>query len=338
MEAINSTNQGIIQTQPVQLQQSSMHQQQTHQQNLTALNQNIKTQFLPRGTMNNPQWRNQGPNVAGPSMGVQPEMARTIPLFSGTIQSAPPVPPENVQTDNDRRIQATYEQWLHRNLDMLQKQQNYYETEVLKLRKSKKSLNTKQRQLKKAGSELTELDAKELAKVTHEQSIIQKQLENSRKQFRQHQLVVQDYTTKQKAKQIASSPVGQVAPPSPLMSPSPGGNIQMQQQQQVQSPMNSNIMQPAQSPLHSPSPHMSQSPGPASVNSIMQSPGGHGNSNSAMSPFNTMQQSPRIGTPQMDENPFSPNPGSIESPISGRLTSPLPRMTSPQHRANTTGI
>jgi hypothetical protein len=215
----------------------------------------------------------------------------------------------------------------------------YYETEILELRKLKKSLNTKQRQLKKNGNELTEIDAKTLMQVTQEQSTVQKHLESARKQARNHLATKQDYDTKKSAKQMSnnpqmvSSPMGQMSEQSPMMSPSPSGMNQNIIQQPVQSPLGNPIMAPSQSPLHSPSPMMSaQSPGPAS---IMQSPGAHMN---AMSPYNTMQPSPRIGTPhsQIDDSPFSPNAGPIDSPsLSSRLTSPAPRMTSPQHRPST---
>jgi histone-lysine N-methyltransferase MLL3 len=312
------------QGQPVQ------QQIQQHQQTMAG-GGIIKQQFIPRG-MGQQQWSNQMqmpspqsfPSNQMQSAAVQEPPVRTIPLYNANLQPAPPVPPENIMSESDRQTQNTYEQWLSRQNDSLKNQQSYYETEVAKLRKLKKSLNTKQRQLKKTGGDLTEVDAKELAKVTAEQNIIQKQLENARKQSRQHNLVIQDYTTKQKAKQTA--------PPSPLMSPSPGSSQQMQNQP-VQSPLGNPMMQPIQSPLQSPSPMLSQSPGPSSVNSLLQSP--HA---SAMSPYNTMQQSPRNSmTPghsgQPDENAFSPS-GSGGMPIE-RLTSPSPRMTSPQHHRST---
>lgn len=259
-----------------------------------------------------------------------PTAVRQFPVFNANIQSPPPLPPELIVTDQDRQMQTKYEQWLNQQNTTLTTQLKYYETEVLKLRKVKKSLNSKQRQLRKNGNELTDAEAKELQKVTSEQSFVQKQLESARKHSRQHNIVVQDYNNKQQAKlQINSAPPSSpahMAPQSP-MTASPGGS---------QSGMIHHA--PTQSPLHSPSPIMpSQSPGPASVNSIMQSPSNHGNSNSAMSPYNTNMASPRIGTPhsQIEESPFSPTgqPGPSPSPsIPGRLTSPAPRMTSPQHR------
>ena len=310
--------------------------QQHHQNHPGPQQQQQQQQFAPRGIVTK-QWRNQTPVISSPST-IQPsDVVRSVPIFQANLQAAPPMPPENIITEADKQTQILYEAWLNQQNDSLQQQLRYYETEILDLRKMKKSLITKQKQLKKNGGDLNENDQQILMKVTQEQQSVQKHLENSRKQARNHSTIKQEYENKQKSKQLAnashshmmaSSPVSQIID-SPMMSPSP--NIM---QQSVQSPHGSQIMAPSQSPLHSPSPMMSApSPGP---NSILQSPSGS-HMSSAMSPYNTMQQSPRIGTPhsQIDESPFSPNSGSLESSsMSGRLTSPIPRMTSPQHRPN----
>lgn len=236
----------------------------------------------------------------------------SIPLYNANLLPAPPLPPDNIVSDHDRQLQMAYEQWLTQQNTILSNQLQYYETEVLKLRKVRKSLNSKQRVLRKSGNELTQPDAMELAKVSAEQSIVQKQLESSRKQARQHGLVIQDYKSKQQPKmstQIISpmsnhpgSSPAHMAPHSPLMSASPSSQSMMQT---APSPLPNPMLQPSHSPLHSPSPLMSQSPG--SVNSIMQSPNQQGNS--SMSPYSSMQPSPRIGTPhsQSEESPFSPS-------------------------------
>lgn len=296
-----------------------------------------QNQFMPRAVINK-QWRAQAPIIPPQTSSSNSELVRTVPVFQANLQPAPPIPPENILTDADKIMQANYEGWLNQQHNSLQEQLKYYETEILELRKLKKSLNTKQRQLKKNGNELNDIDAQTLLKVTSEQASVQKYLESARKQARNHTATKTDYEAKKSAKLMANnphmvpSPVGQMNEQSPMMSPSPGGMSQNMINQPVQSPLGNPLMAPSQSPLHSPSPMMSQSPGPAS---IMQSPSAHMN---AMSPYNTMQQSPRIGTPhsQIDDSPFSPNSGSIDSPsMSGRLTSPAPRMTSPQHRPST---
>ncbi|XP_038110096.1 histone-lysine N-methyltransferase 2C isoform X3 [Culex quinquefasciatus] len=345
---------GQMQMQPQQL--PLMQQQQPQQPG--QLQSPMGGQYIMQQQRINPQWRPQTPippggavanlinplnkAAAGPSQQIAPPpaevTARPIAVYQANLQPAPPVPPENITNEQERQIQLNYENWMNQQKISLENQLKHYETEIGKLRKVKKQLNTKQRQLKKAGNELSEPDMKELTQITADHAVVQKQLDNARKQQRQHTVLIGEYKTKQQAKMQAAggSPAAQIAPPSPLMSPSPSSQQNMIHQPMAQSPLNNPMLQqPSQSPLHSPGPLMSQSPGPASVNSVMQSPGGnHTNSNSAMSPYNTMQQSPRIGTPHSqaaDENPFSPGPSPSPS-LPGRLTSPAPRMTSPQHR------
>jgi len=165
---------------------------------------------------------------------------------------------------------------------------------------------------------LTETDAAELQRVSSEQAILQKHLDTSRKQQRQHGVLIQEYQNKQQQRQTQSQPN---EPCSPLMSPS------------------------QHSPMHSPAPLVSQSPGPnmiqhspATPSIVQHSPGtpllqhSPGNPQSTnpgtMSPHNVQQQSPRIGTPhsQCDESPFSPGP----MPSPGLCNPNTTRMTSPQ--------
>lgn len=56
---------------------------------------------------------------------------------------APPTPPENIVTEQDRQIQLQYEHWLNSQRQILTQQLNYYETEVQKRRKSKKVCKNK---------------------------------------------------------------------------------------------------------------------------------------------------------------------------------------------------
>lgn len=234
-------------------------------------------------------------------------------MFMANLQPAPPVPPENIVSDHDQQLKLAYEQWLTTKKKVLENQQKYYHDEVMKLRKTRKSLSTKQRVLKKAGNDLNESDSMELTKITSEQTIVQKQLETSRKQLRQHSLVEQEYNNKHLQKALPQmmsphpgTPPAHMTPQSPLMSPSPSSSQSNLMQMSAQSPLGNPMMQPSCSPLHSPSPLLSHSPVPGSTGAVLQSPGNQGNPN--MSPYNTMQQSPRIGTPhsQPDENAFSP--------------------------------
>ncbi|XP_024945171.1 histone-lysine N-methyltransferase 2C isoform X3 [Cephus cinctus] len=252
-----------------------------------------------------------------------------IATFNIPHMPAPPAPPDNIVNEQDRQIQLQYEQWLNHQDQILSQQLKYYETEVQKLRKIRKSLNSKQRQLRKSGNELAENDAAELQRISSEQSALQKHLDASRKQARQHGMLMQEYRSKQQQRQ----PQPQTSEPcSPLMSPSQHS-----------------------SPMHSPAALVSHSPGPGSAPSniiqhspatfiiqhspnpplLQHSPGNPQSSNpGTMSPHN-MQPSPRIGTPhsQGEESPFSP--GAMPSPgICGPTTT---RMASPQHRAVITG-
>ncbi|XP_046742436.1 histone-lysine N-methyltransferase 2C-like isoform X3 [Diprion similis] len=252
-----------------------------------------------------------------------------IATFNIPQLPTPPAPPENIVTEQDRQIKLQYEHWFNHQNQILSQQLKYYETEVQKLRKMKKSLSSKQRQLRKSGNELAENDAAELQRISSEQAILQKHLDASRKQNRQHGMLIQDYRNKQQQRQ--SQP--QTSEPcSPLMSPS----------QQS-------------SPMHSPAALVSHSPGPGSVpsniiqhpqaNSMIQhspnppllqhSPGNpQTGTPGTMSPHN-MQSSPRIGTPhsQGEDSPFSP--GAMPSP--GICVSTSTRMASPQHRSVITG-
>ena len=78
------------------------------------------------------------------------------------------------------RLQVAYEQWLGQQQQLIRLQQNYYETEVNKFRKQRKSLNSRQRQLRKNGQELNETDTAELERITSEQQALQKQLDQVR--------------------------------------------------------------------------------------------------------------------------------------------------------------
>ncbi|XP_056641929.1 histone-lysine N-methyltransferase 2C-like isoform X3 [Diorhabda sublineata] len=273
----------------------------------------------------------QLPNRQIPAPAPQPTMEVTtrVQMFNANLIPAPPLPPENIATDQDKQTQMLYEQWLNHQNNVLSQQLRYYETEVQKLRKTRKSLNSKQRQLRKSGNQLTETDAAELQRISAEQAILQKHLESSRKQSRQHGMLIQEYRNKHPAskprQEQIQSPLG---PPStsPLHHPSTS-----------QSPMLSPSLSPLtqhNSPLNSPGPLVSSSPGSGSVHNLLQSPNSVTTNN--MSPLQAssmqaspMQPSPRIGTPHSQSEE---SPGPVQSPSQVCLPPPMSRMTSPQHR------
>jgi hypothetical protein len=61
-----------------------------------------------------------------------------VPLFNAPLLPAPPLPPENIMTEQDRQTQIHYEQWLNHQNQIVTSQLKYYETEVSKLRKIRK--------------------------------------------------------------------------------------------------------------------------------------------------------------------------------------------------------
>ncbi|XP_060525404.1 histone-lysine N-methyltransferase 2C-like [Cylas formicarius] len=255
------------------------------------------------------------------------ELTARIQMFNANLRPAPPLPHENIVTEQDKQAQIAYEQWLNHQNNVLNQQLRYFETEVQKLRKSRKSLNSKQRQLRKSGNQLNEVDATELQRISAEQAILQKQLESSRKQSRQHGMLIQEYRNKQQATKTGSSsaigtPQSMLHSPHGLPSSSPIHHPSTSQSPMM-SPQPSPLMQ-HNSPMHSPGHVVSHSPGPGSVANLLQSPGSM--TGSSMSP---MQPSPRIGTP-LSQGEGSPGP--VPSPSQVCLPPPVPRMTSPQHR------
>jgi histone-lysine N-methyltransferase MLL3 len=64
--------------------------------------------------------------------------AGRVPLFNAPLLPAPPLPPENIVTEQDRQTQIHYEQWLNHQNQIVTSQLKYYETEVSKLRKIRK--------------------------------------------------------------------------------------------------------------------------------------------------------------------------------------------------------
>ncbi|XP_046637782.1 histone-lysine N-methyltransferase 2C-like isoform X5 [Daphnia pulicaria] len=200
-----------------------------------------------------------------PDTGLHPALLQS--QSNGSAPTArPPLPPpllpamaapsENVTNEAERQQQVTYEQWLGQQQHLIRQHQVYYETEVSKLRKQRKSLNSRQRQLRKNNQELNDADAGELDRITTEQQGLQKQLDQVRRQARQHTMLVQDYRNKQQKRQgVVGPPVagqGQQqlpASPSPMTVADGSGNfaafgqpqqlqlqIQQQGQQQQQHP------------------------------------------------------------------------------------------------------
>ncbi|CAH2071742.1 unnamed protein product, partial [Iphiclides podalirius] len=133
---------------------------------------------------------------AGGAVPAAPAPPPSVVLFAAAPPPAPPAPPERPLTEADHHARLLYEQWLDQYNAFAVDQLRYYETEVQKLRKTRKSLNSKQRQLRKSGNELMPNDAAALQQVSTQQQALQKHLEAARKQARQHSMLIQEYQTK----------------------------------------------------------------------------------------------------------------------------------------------
>ncbi|CAL1287615.1 unnamed protein product [Larinioides sclopetarius] len=220
-----------------------------------------------------------GAGVPAKAPALQGGLAATRP-FNPNFVPAPENLPVDTLVDPEKLKLINYEKYLMQQHALLGSRQKYFETEVMKLRKAKKALNAKQRQLRKNGSELAENDALELARVSQEQAGLQKQLEQARKQFRQNTVAVQDYRLKQQKRQQQQLP--------------------QQQQQQQQAPQSV-----PRSPLHT------------SVSSLQSSPQ---NSQSPLQFSQTAPQSPMmpaspVGPPNSVRIQHSPSP-LMQSPVS----------------------
>lgn len=124
------------------------------------------------------------PQMFGPDGKLIPQLARPNPPNFGP----------GFVNDAQRK---QYEEWLQETQQLLQMQQKFLEDQIGAHRKSKKALSAKQRTAKKAGREFPEEDAEQLKHVTEQQSVVQKQLEQIRKQQKEHAELIEEYRVKQ---------------------------------------------------------------------------------------------------------------------------------------------
>ncbi|XP_069504020.1 histone-lysine N-methyltransferase 2C isoform X2 [Ambystoma mexicanum] len=122
---------------------------------------------------------------------IQPQMARPNPPNFG---------PGFVNDSQKKQ----YEEWLQETQQLLQMQQKFLEEQIGAHRKSKKALSAKQRTAKKAGRELPEEDAEQLKHVIEQQTMVQKQLEQIRKQQKEHAELIEEYRIKQQQCTVAA--------------------------------------------------------------------------------------------------------------------------------------
>ncbi|XP_071184550.1 histone-lysine N-methyltransferase 2C-like isoform X12 [Salvelinus alpinus] len=142
------------------------------------------------------------PHVFGQDGKLAPQMARPNPPNFGP----------GFVNDGKRK---QYEEWLKETQQLLQMQQKFLEDQIGAHRKSKKALSAKQRTAKKAGREFPKEDVEQLKHVTEQQSVVQKQLEQIRKQQKDHAELIEEYRVKQQQLSLQ-------APMMPGMPPMPG--------------------------------------------------------------------------------------------------------------------
>ncbi|KAJ8396838.1 hypothetical protein AAFF_G00014370 [Aldrovandia affinis] len=110
-----------------------------------------------------------------------------------------------------------YEGWLKETQQLLQMQQKFLEEQIGAHRKSKKALSAKQRTAKKAGRKFLEEDLEQLRHVTEQQGVVQKQLEQIRKQQKEHAELIDEYRVKQQEQQQCAMMPGALSQ-GPMMS------------------------------------------------------------------------------------------------------------------------
>lgn len=67
-----------------------------------------------------------------------PIAAQRTSQFNIPLLPAPPEPPDTITTEQDRLDQQRYELWLVKQNEIVEEQKKHYESEIAKLRKSRK--------------------------------------------------------------------------------------------------------------------------------------------------------------------------------------------------------
>lgn len=155
--------------------------------------------FVPQSPMSAsaPQWPDMTGQQAGQPMMQQAFPRPPVPQLQhqrsiGMADSAAEVAGAVPSLPRDRQ----HEEWLSRTQHDIDIRMKAVEGELNQLRKNKKNIASKQRQLKKNNMELPAEDSNYLARLVQDISERQKELENLRKQAKQHNNLVQEYNVK----------------------------------------------------------------------------------------------------------------------------------------------
>ncbi|KAL4630959.1 histone-lysine N-methyltransferase 2C [Arapaima gigas] len=221
-------------------------------------------------------------------------------LASQLARRNPPTFGPGIVNDSQKK---QYEEWLQETQQLLQMQQKFLEEQIGAHRKSKKALSAKLRTAKKAGREFPEEDAEQLKHVTEQQSVVQKQLEQIRKQQKEHAELIEEYRVKQHQLQCGMQP--------PMVSGLQSQTVMLPGSPAMSQPVMNPMMQMQHHPNQPNAPRMS---GISGWHPNAPRPMGPGHIAPQMPPANTVQPVQAVktsnsgGAPHVkfdDNNPFS---------------------------------
>ncbi|XP_023929977.1 histone-lysine N-methyltransferase 2D-like [Lingula anatina] len=288
------------------------------------------------------QW--QGP-MGGPREGMfpppypgRPQGPHMMPRTPSPFGSSPaeggmgprPPPPQGTDplSEAERREQYKYEEWLMQHAHLLSMQVKYLEQQIAKQRKTKKSIQNKQKQARKAGAELKPEEQQDLDKANQEITLVQKQLDQVRKQQRQHQTLIQEYRQKQQERYGVNWPAP-TPPTKPGQNPMGAQQPPMMQQPNPMMQLGPGHMMQGQGhprPMVPGSPQMQQPP-----TTMMPQPP------SSMMPQSTTGMMPQSGAGMLPQPPGGMMPQSPsgmmpqQPPPGGMMPQPPPNIPQGQH-------
>ncbi|GAU93598.1 hypothetical protein RvY_05517 [Ramazzottius varieornatus] len=123
-----------------------------------------------------------------------------------SVSHHPPVSQAEVPSEAERQSRMKHKDWLLQYHHELNAEQAKLENDIAKVRKQKKSMSARQRQVKKNGGELSAEEAQELDRLAQQVTSIQKELERVRKANKEHNVLIQDWQNKTGFQLIPSPP------------------------------------------------------------------------------------------------------------------------------------
>ncbi|KAI1891323.1 hypothetical protein AGOR_G00142620 [Albula goreensis] len=255
----------------------------------------------------------QGPAAQCPEAGAVPPQA-VGPDGKLAPHAVKPQPPNFGPGFPNDAQKKQYEDWLKETQQLLQMQQKFLEEQIGAHRKSKKALSAKQRTAKKAGREFPEEDLEQLKHVTEQQSVVQKQLEQIRKQQKEHAELIEEYRVKQQQCGIQPSVMPGVRPPGAMIPGAPPqGGAMMPGAPPIGQPMMGHMMQMQPHQMGQPAPpHMPGAPG--------WQPGAPGPMGGPRMPPHLPQQMPLVNPAAQPVQPTLPG----QMPMPGNKPPPPP--------------